>query len=162
MASEEPLIKSNVGETNDGSNVVYVAPVEPQQNNNLQFCPHCGVQTVPSFQYCQQCGKPQNAQQAQPVIVVQQPQQYVVTDPVPEISNAIDRELEGDDPTCLYISAILSLFIPLIGIIVGLIYFLAKPHKVREGSKKRQAFIVLIICTVVGLFWSVWVWGFIV
>eukprot|EP00483_Globobulimina_turgida_P012627 UN12650 len=153
MAANEPLISGQI--TDD--NVVHVVPVEPQQQN-VTFCAHCGIQTVPSFQFCQQCGKPQQ----QHVIIVQaqpQPRQRF-SDPIPEISNAIERELEGDDPTCLYICAVCSVFIPIIGIVVILIYLLTKPHKISEGTKKRQAFIVLIILTVVGLFWSAWFYGF--
>ena len=74
----------------------------------------------------------------------------IVTNQPPPVYRRVNTYLVDDNPTRLYIFAILSLFIPIIGIVTILMYALCAPHTLR--GRKRSAFILLCIFTMIGIF----------
>ena len=84
---------------------------------------------------------------AQPVIVVpmqhQPARQQMVVQPQP-------RPID-DDPTCLYVAACFSLFIPLVGFLTMCCYGCGN----NLGPRQRSAFTIMAICTIIGCLWGI-------
>ena len=150
-ASQQPLIYNNEGVEghlqNQGvdPNVVVIVPVgsECPESNPMSYC-SCGHQMVPGSQSCHQCSSYQR--HVDPVVIVSQR-------PAPAYDR-VDTYFENDNPTCLYFCAVLSLFVPIVGILIIFAFALWRPRSLRRGRRKRSAFIVLCIFTLIGSIFS--------
>eukprot|EP01083_Nonionella_stella_P026688 73534_1 len=64
------------------------------------------------------------------------------------INRVLNDWTEEDDPLCLYICAVASLIIPLVGLIAMCCYSCGTNI---NGTRKRKAFVLLVICTITGI-----------
>lgn len=139
MASgQQPLIYNNEGAEGHvqnapvDPNIIVVVPVVSQDQGSNPM--------MSESQSCQNCSY--------------QSEQVSFTHRPSPSHDRVDEYFENDNPTCLYLCAAFSLFAPIIGIFIIFIFALWRPRSLRRGTRKRSAFGVLCISTLMGSIFS--------
>lgn len=126
--SNQPLIPGN--EEVEGS--VQYEGVNAQIPNVIDHCPRCRVATTPKSRFCQECHL---------ILCVTQSCGY---------SLRLNPDYE-DKTCCIYFCCVLSLIIPIIGLIT-MIRFKRSAHM---GARREAAFGRLYKCTIIGILLNV-------